>query len=106
MANQGFGCLGLSGAYASFVETTPEVAKAIVHHAVDKGFFPSAFALCLCFHTYPLFLYLLLGVTLYNSSTHYGVLNEEGFGGNLRILREAIKGLDRSKIQLYGQDLP
>jgi len=97
MANQGFGCLGLSGAYASFVETTPEVTKAIVHHVVDKGIAYSCHCLTNLTLTIPP---LTLGVTLFNSSTHYGVLNEVGFGGNLRILGKAMEGLDRSKIQL------
>lgn len=40
------------------------------------------------------------GVTLLNSATFYGPLNEIGFGANLRLLRSSIEGLDRSKIQL------
>ena len=35
-----------------------------------------------------------------NSATFYGPLNQEGFGANLRLIRSAIEGLDRSKIQL------
>ena len=42
----------------------------------------------------------LIGVTLFNSATFYGPLNENGFGANLRLLKTAIEGLDRSKIQL------
>jgi aryl-alcohol dehydrogenase-like predicted oxidoreductase len=41
-----------------------------------------------------------VGVTLFNSATFYGPLNEVGFGANLRLLKTAIADLDRSKIQL------
>jgi hypothetical protein len=40
------------------------------------------------------------GVTLFNTATFYGLLNEEGFGANLRLLKTAIADIDRSKIQL------
>jgi len=40
------------------------------------------------------------GVTLFNSATFYGPLNEEGFGANLRLLKKCLVGVDRSKIQL------
>jgi len=75
-ANQGFGCMGFSAFYASAKHVTPEKAKAVVHHASESG------------------------VTLFNSATFYGELNEVGFGANLRLLKTCIEGLDRSKIQL------
>ncbi len=42
------------------------------------------------------------GVTLFNSATFYGPLNEEGFGANLRLIRKCLEqtGVDRSKLQL------
>ena len=41
------------------------------------------------------------GVTLFNSATFYGPLNEVGYGANLRLLRKFLdSGIDRSKIQL------
>lgn len=73
---QGFGCMGLSAFYSSARYTTPGQAKEVVHHAFNSG------------------------VTLFNSATFYGELNESGFGANLRLLRDSIQGLDRSKIQL------
>lgn len=68
--------MGFSAFYSSSRKTDPENAKTIIHHAVSKG------------------------VSLFNSATFYGPLNEEGFGANLRLLRSCIEGLDRSKIQL------
>jgi len=76
MATQGFGCMGLSAFYSSAKDVTPETAKTVIHHAANSG------------------------VTLFNSATFYGPLNENGFGANLRLLKTAIEGLDRSKIQL------
>lgn len=40
------------------------------------------------------------GVTLFNSATFYGPLNEEGFGSNLRLIRKCLEGIDRSSIRL------
>jgi len=68
--------MGLSAFYSTAKDTTPEKAKTIIHHAVEKG------------------------VTLLNSATFYGPLNETGYGANLRLIKTAIEGLDRSKIQL------
>lgn len=79
MANrkqQGYGCMGLSAFYTSAKKTTPDQAKAIVHHAFNAG------------------------VRLFNSATFYGELNEVGFGANLRLLRHAFEGLDRSQYQI------
>lgn len=46
-----------------------------------------------------MFMYLP-GVTLLNTATFYGPLNDVGFGANLRLLKTAIADIDRSKIQL------
>jgi hypothetical protein len=40
------------------------------------------------------------GVELLNSATFYGELNDNGFGANLRLLKTALEGIDRSKIKL------
>ena len=44
------------------------------------------------------------GVTLFNTATFYGPLNEEGFGANLRLINHCMKSVadtyDRSKYQL------
>jgi hypothetical protein len=74
MANQGFGCMGFSVFYGK--KSSPEQAKSVIHHATESG------------------------VTLFNSATFYGELNEVGFGANVRLLKSCIEGLDRSKIQL------
>lgn len=74
--NQGFGCMGFSAFYGSAKTTTPEQAKRVIHHAANSG------------------------VTLFNSATFYGDLNEVGFGHNLRLLKGALEGLDRSSYQL------
>lgn len=76
MKSQGFGCMGLSAFYTSAKTVTPDSAKAVIHRAVQAG------------------------VTLFNSATFYGPLNEAGYGANLRLLRTALEGIDRSKIQL------
>ena len=76
MASQGFGCMGFSAFYPSAKNTTPEQAKAVIHHAAASG------------------------VKLFNSATFYGPLNEVGFGANLRLLKSCIEGLDRSSFQL------
>ena len=68
--------MGLSAFYTSAKTVTPEQARNIVHHA---------------FHS---------GVRLFNSATFYGELNEIGYGANLRLLRSAFEGLDRSQYQL------
>ncbi|GAX79831.1 hypothetical protein CEUSTIGMA_g7271.t1 [Chlamydomonas eustigma] len=76
MANQGFGCMGFSAFYGSAAKTTKEQAISVVKHATEKG------------------------VTLFNSATFYGPLNEEGFGANLRLLKDCISEVGREKIQL------
>jgi len=76
MKSQGYGCMGLSAFYTSAKTVTPDSAKAVIHRAVQAG------------------------VTLFNSATFYGPLNELGYGANLRLLRTALEGIDRSKIQL------
>lgn len=68
--------MGFSAFYPSAKSTSIEQAKEVIHHAYHSG------------------------VTLFNSATFYGEFNEVGFGANLRVIREAIKDLDRSKIQL------
>ena len=68
--------MGLSAFYTSAKTVTPESAKAVIHRAVHAG------------------------VTLFNTATFYGQLNEVGFGANLRLLKTALEGIDRSKIQL------
>ena len=75
-AEQGFGCMGFSAFYASAQTTTEEQALAVFKHAYDSG------------------------VTLFNSATFYGPLNEQGFGANLRLIRKCLEqpGVDRSKI--------
>lgn len=40
------------------------------------------------------------GVTLFNSATFYGPLNEEGYGTNLRLLKKCLEGIDRSKLTI------
>lgn len=40
------------------------------------------------------------GVTLLNSATFYGPLNEVGYGANLRLLKTALADVDRNKVQL------
>ncbi len=73
---QGYGCMGLSALYSSAKTTTPEHARTVIHHALSRG------------------------VTLFNSATFYGDLNEVGFGANLRLLRHCFEGVDRSSYQL------
>lgn len=68
--------MGLSALYSSSKSTTPEQARTVIHHALSKG------------------------VTLFNSATFYGDLNEVGFGANLRLLRHCFEGVDRSAYQL------
>lgn len=71
-----FNLLGFSAFYASAKSVSEEQAKAVIWHAAANG------------------------VTLFNSATFYGPLNEVGYGANLRLIRKCIDGLDRSKIQL------
>ena len=63
-------------ASAKSTSTSEEQAKTVFQHAVANG------------------------VTLFNSATFYGPLNDVGYGANLRLIRKCIEGLDRSKIQL------
>lgn len=76
MAEQGFGCMGFSAFYSSARKTTGASAKEVFRSAVESG------------------------VTLFNTATFYGPLNEDGYGANLRLLKECLVGQDRSKIQL------
>ena len=76
MAQQGFGCMGMSAFYESAKTTTEEQAIVVFKHAVDSG------------------------VTLFNTATFYGPLNEPGFGANCRLLNKCIAAVDRSKIQI------
>lgn len=39
-------------------------------------------------------------MTLFNSATFYGPLNEVGFGANLRLIRKCFEGIERSRYQL------
>ena len=70
--------MGLSAFYGSADKVTDEKAITVVSHAVDKG------------------------VTLFNTATFYGPLNEVGYGANLRLLGKCLQapGIDRSKIQI------
>lgn len=75
---QGFGAMGLSAFYKSSRTTDEQQKLDVLKHAVDRG------------------------VTLINTATFYGPLNEEGYGANLRLLAKFLKtpGVDRSKIEL------
>ena len=76
MAQQGFGCMGMSAFYSSARKLSEEDAIRVFHHAVEQG------------------------VTLFNTATFYGPLTEPGFGANLRLIKKCLAGVDRSKIQL------
>ena len=76
MSEQGFGCMGFSAFYSSARTTTGESAKEVFRTAVESG------------------------VTLFNTATFYGPLNKDGYGANLRLLKDCLVGLDRSKVQL------
>lgn len=68
--------MGFSAFYSSARQTTPDQARAVVHHALSKG------------------------VSLLNTATFYGELNENGFGANLRLLKHCLEGVDRSSYRL------
>ena len=70
---QGFGCMGWSAFYKT---CSDEDAVAVFEAAVSNG------------------------VTLFNTATFYGPLNEPGFGTNLRVLKKCLATVDRSKIQI------
>lgn len=74
--SQGYGAMGLSAFYASARNVTPDTARAVVHHALDSG------------------------VTLFNTATFYGELNDVGFGANLRLLKHCFADVDRSRFQI------
>lgn len=38
------------------------------------------------------------GVSLFNTANFYGPLNLEGYGANLRLLKECVAAVDRSKV--------
>ncbi|RYH20311.1 aldo/keto reductase [archaeon] len=76
MADQGFGCMGFSAFYTSAKKTSSEQARIVIQHALDSG------------------------VTLFNTATFYGELNEVGFGANLRLLRHCLEGVERSRYRL------
>lgn len=76
MATQGFGCMGFSAFYTSAKTVTPESCKTVINHALNNG------------------------ITLFNTATFYGPLNEIGFGANLRLLKSAFEGVERSKFQI------
>lgn len=76
MASQGFGCMGFSAFYSSSRRVSEEDKIKTFRHVVSKG------------------------VTLFNTATFYGPLHKDGFGTNLRFIRSALEGIDRSKIQL------
>lgn len=73
---QGFGCMGMSAFYASAMSSTEDNNIAVFQEAVNRG------------------------VSLFNTATFYGPLNEEGYGANLRLLCKCLDHVDRSKIQL------
>ena len=66
--------MGFTGVYSKTVNA--QQARSVIYHARASG------------------------VKLFNTATFYGPLNEEGFGANLRLLKTAIEGLDRSSFQL------
>lgn len=68
--------MGMSALYGSAATTTPELAAKVIQHAVANG------------------------VSLFNSATFYGPLNIDGFGANLRLLKDALASVDRSKIEI------
>jgi aryl-alcohol dehydrogenase-like predicted oxidoreductase len=70
---QGFGCMGWSAFYKT---CSDEEAVAVFQAAVSSG------------------------VTLFNTATFYGPLNEPGFGTNLRVLKKCLATVDRSKVQI------
>ena len=76
MSQQGFGCMGFSAFYSGARNTSDQAAAEVFHAAIDGG------------------------VTLFNSATFYGPLNEDGFGENLRLIKKCLNGKDLSKIQL------
>lgn len=76
MTTQGFGCMGFSAFYTSARRVSEEDKIKVFRHAVSKG------------------------VTLFNTATFYGPLNIDGFGANLRFIRTALEGIDRSKVQI------
>jgi len=76
MAEQGFGCMGLSAFYGSAASTTEESAVAVITSASEQG------------------------VTIFNTAAFYGPLNVDGYGHNLRLLSAALKTMDRSKVKL------
>jgi len=73
---QGFGCMGFSAFYGSAEKTTVESATAVVAHAAENG------------------------VTVLNTANFYGPLNDEGYGANLRMLREVVASVGRDKVEL------
>ena len=75
MAEQGFGCMGFSAFYTSSSSVPEEQKIAVFREAVRQG------------------------VTLFNSATFYGPLNEEGFGSNFRLIRKFLEGIDGSSIR-------
>lgn len=68
--------MGFSAFYSSAKKATPDQARAVILHALDSG------------------------VTLFNSATFYGELNDIGFGANLRLLRHCLEGVERSRYRL------
>lgn len=80
MAEQGFGCMGFSAFYSSAKKTSNDAAALVFKSCLDNG------------------------VTLFNTATFYGPLNETGFGANLRLLNYCMKSVsgsyDRSKYQI------
>jgi aryl-alcohol dehydrogenase-like predicted oxidoreductase len=76
MTEQGFGCMGFSAFYSSAKKASVEQGKLVINKALENG------------------------VTLFNSATFYGPLNIDGFGSNLRFIKNSLEGVDRSKVQL------
>lgn len=75
-AQQGFGAMGFSAFYVSAQRTSPEQAKGVIRHVVNRG------------------------VTLINTATFYGPLNVDGYGANLRLLKVALEGINREQVQI------
>lgn len=70
--------MGLSAFYGSAEKVTDEKAIAVFQRAVERG------------------------VTLFNTATFYGPLNEQGYGANLRLIAKCLQApsVDRNKLQL------
>ena len=78
LSRQGFGCMGMSAFYSSARTTSEDNNIQVFRKAIE------------------------MGVTVFNSATFYGPLNQDGYGANLRLIRKCIEGLERSSFVLTG----